>query len=228
MNSFKILPNLSWYTNPETESRQRARFLTKQIDGYYHSDYHGGNSELRETKGTVENIITTLKNQFQDKSSDVLNEAGHSLIRILKDDLPQILQKSGEQNLTVCVIPRAKAESTYSASQLVFKKAVKLTIGKLSGFSDGTDYLVRHTNTRTTHLDKSGYGGDGDLPYPGITGKTCNISANVKGKNIILIDDLYTESINIDEDAIQALLDNGASSVVFYALGKTAPRTLTL
>ena len=226
MNSFKILPNLSRYTNPGTESHQHARFLTKQIDGYYHSDYHGGNSELRETKGTVENIITTLKNQFQDKSNHTLKEAGNSLIQILKKDLPQILQKTGKQNLTVCVIPRAKAEDTYSANQLVFKKAVKFTIGKLTGFSDGTDYIVRHTNTRTTHLDKSGYGGDGDLPYPGITSKTCTISADVKGKNIILIDDLYTESINIDEDAIQALLDNGAASVVFYSLGKTAPKIL--
>lgn len=109
-------------------------------------------------------------------------------------------------------------------NQLVFKQAVTIVAKKLNSFSDGTGYIIRHTDTRTTHLDRSGYGGDGDLPYPGITKKTCTISDDVKGKDILLIDDLYTETVNIDEDAIQALLDNGANSVVFYSLGKTAPR----
>lgn len=36
-----------------------------------------------------------------------------------------------------------------------------------------------------------------------------------------MIDDIYTETVNIDEDAIQALLDNGAQAVVFYAVAKT-------
>ena len=102
---------------------------------------------------------------------------------------------------------------------------VAAAVKDLSGFSDGTNYIIRHTDTRTTHMDKSGYGGDGDLPYPGITKDTCNISSEIKGKDILLIDDLYTKTVNIDEDAIQALLDNGASSVVFYAIGKTLERT---
>ena len=61
----------------------------------------------------------------------------------------------------------------------------------------------------------------GDMPYPGITKKTCDISEEVKGRDILLIDDLYTRTVNIDEDAIQALLDNGAESVVFYSIGYT-------
>lgn len=225
MNSFKILPNINWYTNPTTNNRQRGQFLSMSIDAFYHSDYQGGNSERRETIGTVENIITTLKNQFQDKSNDVLIQAGKNLIEILKKDLPQVLQKTGKSNLTICIIPRAKALSNYTQNQLVFRQAVTIVAKDLKDFSDGTDYIIRHTNTRTTHLDRSGYGGDGDLPYPTITKKTCTISDNVKGKDILLIDDLYTETIGIDEDAIQALLDNGAKSVVFYSLGKTAPRT---
>ena len=44
---------------------------------------------------------------------------------------------------------------------------------------------------------------------------------HVKGKDILLIDDVYTKSINIDEDAIQVLLDKGARSVLFYCIGKT-------
>ena len=225
MNSFTILANINWYTNPTTNNRQRGQFLSKSIDGFYHSDYQGGNSERRETIGTVENIITTLKNQFQDKSNDVLIQAGKNLIAILRQDLPQVLQKTGKNNLTICIIPRAKALSTYTQNQLVFRQAVTIVAKDLKGFSDGTDYIIRHTNTRTTHLDRSGYGGDGDLPYPSITKNTCTISDDVKGKDILLIDDLYTETISIDEDAIQALLDNGAKSVVFYSLGKTAPRT---
>ena len=59
------------------------------------------------------------------------------------------------------------------------------------------------------------------MPYPGITKDTCSISNEVKNKNILLIDDIYTNNINIDEDAIQALLDKGAKSVIFYSVGKT-------
>ena len=40
-----------------------------------------------------------------------------------------------------------------------------------------------------------------------------------KKRNILLIDDLYTYSINIDEDMIQALYDNGANKVIFYSIG---------
>jgi hypothetical protein len=44
------------------------------------------------------------------------------------------------------------------------------------------------------------------LPYIGITNATCNISDDVIGKDILLIDDIYTKTVNIDEDAIQSLL----------------------
>lgn len=171
--------------------------------------------------GTVENIITILKNNFRNTSTNALIQARDNLVRILISDLPQILQINGN-NLTVCVVPRSK--TVYLPNQLLFKEAVSIAISQLSGFVNGANYIIRHTNTRTTHLDKSGHGGDGDLPYPGITIGTCTISENVRGKDILLIDDLYTETTNIDEDAIQALLDKGASSVVFYAVGKTLLR----
>ncbi len=224
MNRFTIIPNNSWYTNPTTEIRQRGMFISKNTKAYYHSEYHGGDTQLRQTIGTVENIITTLKNQFQDKTKEVLLQAANKLVEILKNDLPQILQETGKDNLTVCVIPRAKAENSYSKSQLLLKQAISIASRNTNGFNDGTDYIIRHTDTRTTHLDRSGYGGNGALPYPGITKETCTISNQVRGKDILLIDDLYTESVNIDEDGIQALLDNGANTVTFYSLGKTAPR----
>ena len=94
-------------------------------------------------------------------------------------------------------------------------------VDELKLFTNGTCYILRHTDTRTTHMDKSGWGGDGNLPYAGITKETCYISDEVIGKTILLIDDIYTSGVNIDEDAIQALLDKGAVDVVFYAVGKT-------
>ena len=225
MKNFTINGGVSWYTNPETNNRQVGTFLTKKVQAYYHDDYHGGDPELRDTTGTVENIITTLKNQFKDKSKEVLIQAGKNMIAILNKDLPQILRATGLEELVVCAIPRSKAENTYTNVHLLFKKAIEGSVKDLDKFIDGTDYIVRHTDTRTTHMDKSGYGGIGNLPYPGITKDTCTISDKVRGKDILLIDDLYTASVNIDEDAIQALFDNGARSVTFYSLGKTIKRT---
>ena len=138
-------------------------------------------------------------------------------------DLPQILQELQLSTLTVCVVPRAKADDSYRANQLLFKSTIKTVVNELNGFEDGTEFIVRHTNTKTTHLRKpiEEYVNDGDEPYPGITDDTCNILSNVQGKNILLIDDIYTQTVNIDEDAIQLLLDRGANSVVFYAVAKT-------
>ena len=103
----------------------------------------------------------------------------------------------------------------------MFKFTIREVISQLSEFIDGTDFIIRHTDTRTTHRDRAGYGGNGDLPFPGITQETCTISEEVVEKNILLIDDLYTKSINIDEDVIQALLDENANTVFFYAIGRT-------
>ncbi len=49
---------------------------------------------------------------------------------------------------------------------------------------------------------------------------TCEISPNVKEKDILLIDDIYTPGVNIDEDAVNALLKMGARTVTFYSVGK--------
>lgn len=193
-------------------------YLNYNIQGFYHEEYHAGNWKI---DGTVENIITTLKNDIPPfKSKETLQLAVNRLIAIVEKNLIEIKQTNRHMNLTICIVPRAKIEDSYSNNQLLFKKVIHHLAVKL-GFNDGTNYIKRHTNTRTTHRDRSGHGGDGRRPYPGITKETCHISNKVKGKDILLIDDLYTKSINIDEDAIQALLDNDAKSVIFYAPGKT-------
>lgn len=193
--------------------------LRKNIQAFYHTEYTGYKQPDNP------DYINTLKNTFNSDSQYNLSQAVQQLKNVLLVDLPQILKIIEFVSLNTCIIPRAKAEKTYSPNQLLFKRTVKGVINQLNGFIDSTDYIIRHTNTKTTHLAQSPraaqYAGDGDMPYAGITKDTCNISPNVRGKNILLIDDLYTKTVNIDEDAIQALFENGANSVYFYSVGKT-------
>lgn len=193
-------------------------FLDRQIQGYYHSEYHSGGNWQQ--VGTIENMIWTLKND-RSPFPDRLSNAQEQLKQILLSDLHAISRDINGQRLIVCVVPRAKKESVYAPNQLYFKKVVCEVISGLSSkFINGIQHIKRHTNTRTTHLFGM-QGGDGPSPYAGITKDTCTISPIIKGQNILLVDDVYTYSKNIDEDAIQALLDNGTNSVKFYSIGKT-------
>jgi phosphoribosylpyrophosphate synthetase len=192
----------------------KNEFLKKETQAYYRCDYT--------TFGTEGNpdFINHLKNQFGNTNFEILKKAVDELIHILLEDLPKIKSQQNT-NLAVCVIPRAKSENQYSDNQRFFKRVISSVLDVLSDFTNGTNYIIRQINTRTTHMNRSGYGGDGDMPYVGITKATCKISGDVRGKDILLIDDIYTLGVNIDEDAIQALLDSGANSVIFYAVAKT-------
>lgn len=203
MNRFIIEPN---------------RFLNQSIQAFYHADFYGYG------KPNNPDYLNILKNDNHHHwSGSQLNNAANILRNILAPDLSQLLQLLQLNTLTVCVVPRAKADNTYRANQLLFKSTVQSVVNQLSGFEDGTNYISRHTNTKTTHLRKPipGYVNDGQSPYPGITADTCSISTSVRGRDILLIDDIYTKNINVDEDAIQTLLNNGARSVTFYAVGRT-------
>jgi hypothetical protein len=190
-------------------------YLNKSIQAYYRYDYT--------TYGTEGNpdFINHLKNQFGDTHVRTLQNAVTELKKIVEEDLTKIKNYHSSSYLTVCVIPRAKSESQYSDNQKLFKKVISSLVDRLQGLANGTGYITRKFNTRTTHMNNSGYGGDGEMPYEGITKATCNISNEVRGKDILLIDDIYTRGVNIDEDAIQSLLDYGAKSVIFYAVAKT-------
>lgn len=191
-------------------------YLKVDVQGYYHTHYTGytniGNPDyLNDLKNTF--------NSFSKENICKLDSAIEKFHSVLKTDLSQF-----SKSLTICVVPRSKSENAYEHNQLLFREVIKDIIGELS-FQDGSNYIVRHTDTKTTHLAHSPrgaqYAGGGSMPYPGITKDTCNVSNAVNGKNILLIDDIYTTGINIDEDAIQALFDNGANSIIFYAVGKT-------
>jgi hypothetical protein len=196
--------------------------LTLNIQGFYHTDF--GGVELPNNP----NYLYKLKNDPHHNWTDQrIQEAQQQLFRVLLNDLPSILNQVGIRPLTVCVVPRAKADNTYRPNQLLFKATVRNAVIQLGNdFIDGTNYITRHTNTRTTHLRNAmeGFVNDGRAPYTGITMETCNFSNNINGRNILLIDDIYTRTVNIDEDAIQALLTNGANSVTFYAIGNTIAR----
>lgn len=186
------------------------------IDGFYHKDYFSGKNW--DIEGKIEHLIWSLKNDEGCKPSHTLylSTACKRLKNILFRDLPEIKRIIMRDELTVCVVPRAKEGFIYRKDQLLFRQIVSDVVDQMEGFVNGTKYIVRHTSTQTTHLKDEGIS-----PYPGITKDTCYISDNVIGKNILLVDDVYTKGVGIDEDAIQALLDKGASNVSFYSIGKT-------
>jgi len=205
MNKFKLTPN---------------KYLKIPTQAFYNLAYVG------HRKPKNPDYLNVLKNTFNNFSDFKLNSAVKKLETVLLMDFPHIFQLLNLQHMTVCVVPRAKAERSYHSNQLLFRSTVCSVIKQLNGFEDGTSYLRRHKNTKTTHLRKPirGYNNDGEEPYPGITTKTCKISKNVKGKNILLVDDIYTNGVNVDEDAVQALISAGACSVAFYAVAKTPMR----
>lgn len=195
-------------------------YLKKNTLAFYHVPYVGmgnpGNPDY----------LNTLKNTFNSSCFKELDGAIQELRNVLSSDFSQIIQSLGLPTVTVCVVPRAKAESSYRPNQLLFRSTVRWVVGQFDRFEDGTGYLRRHTTTKTTHLRKpiENYNNDGPMPYPGITAETCDISTNANGKHILLVDDIYTPTVNIDEDAIQALIGAGARSVAFYAVAYTVRR----
>ncbi|AXP81514.1 hypothetical protein CJ739_2441 [Mariniflexile rhizosphaerae] len=198
---------------------ERNRFLAKNIQGFYHTDF--GGVDLPNNP----NYLYKLKNDPHHNWTDYrLQQAQQQLLQVLLSDLPDVLNQVNTNSLTVCVVPRAKADNTYRQNQLLFKATIRNAINQLgNNFIDGTNFIVRHTNTKTTHLRQpmEGYVNDGSEPYPGISLDTCNFSNNIKGRDILLIDDIYTRTVNIDEDMLQTLINLGANSILFYAIGKT-------
>lgn len=195
------------------------QYLTQNIQGFYHTDF--GGTQLPNNP----NYLYKLKNDPHHNWSDFrLQQAQQELLRVLIVDIPDIQNRINKNPITICVVPRAKADNTYNANQLLFKATVRNAVNALgNNFNDGTNFIERHTNTKTTHLRRpmDNFVNDGAKPYVGITNATCHISNNVIGKDILLIDDIYTKTVNIDEDVIQALISKGANSVSFYAIGKT-------
>lgn len=203
MNLFQILPN---------------SFLKSSVMAFYSCAYTGmgqpGNPDY----------LNYLKNQANNYSQNTLSSAINMLRDILLRDVPAIYDQIGKTSLLVCAVPRAGALNYYSPNQLLFIRTINDVVNHLQTnypLVNGTSYIQRHTSTMTTHLGQTMWHPTGDqAPFPGITKATCHISPQVKNQDVLLIDDIYTPGVNIDEDAIQALYDAGAKSVTFYAIGR--------
>jgi predicted amidophosphoribosyltransferase len=190
------------------------QYLKQRTLAFYNLDYIGWQ------KPGNPDYINILKNTFGKELLDNIRSAAHDLEQTITPDLQQILRMSNA-SLTLCIVPRAKAENSYKANQVMFRTTVQ-SVGKKLGFVDGTMYITRHTDTKTTHLAKAiNIANEGSMPYPGITEETCFLSPLIRNQDILLVDDIYTRSVNIDEDAIQALYNFGARSVIFYAVART-------
>ena len=192
-------------------------YLTQPITGYYNTYYVGFRQE-----GNPD-FLNDLKNTFAYASQSMrrtLNFAKQKVVNCLVGDLPQIIEMENiECPLCICV-PRSRANM--HEVQMYFRKAVQEACAVIDGLEDGTTIIERVEHTCTTHLRNTTAATDGEEPYPGITEDTCDIdTARIRGRNIILVDDIYTSGCNIDEDCIQALFNAGAGQVTFYAIAYT-------
>jgi len=193
-------------------------YLDRDVIGFFHTEFYGTSHPKNP------NFLYKFKNDPHHNWSDQnMRAAVDDLNSILQLDFPQILLQVKPNSLTVCVVPRAKADAVYRPDQLLFKATVGANASEIPGFQDGSNFIIRHTNTRTTHLRNPvpGFQNDGDSPYRGIAKDTCHFSQQIRQRDILLVDDIYTKTVNIDEDMAQALFDNGARSVIFYAIGNT-------
>ena len=210
LNAFKICSN---------------RYLSRDVDGFYRENYLGFKNPDNPS------YLNTLKNTFDGEKQYKLDQARNTVVNILCEDLPKVMKACGMQSCIVVSIPRAKRLESYSKRQLQLIEAVRQAALRVPGATDGTAVIRRHTDTKTTHFssnvartlaDGTREYNTGRAPYVGITKDTCSIAKEqIKDRDVILVDDIYTWNVNIDEDAIQALLDNGAKRVVFYAVAKT-------
>lgn len=201
-------------------------YLKQYILGYFNTEY------LRYGNPGNPDYLNILKNTYNSYDNKFLIDAYNNVKNVVLKDILEIFIILGQpKKFKICVVPRSKAD--FKETQLYFKKAISDVVEEIEKKLDkkncigttinGTNYIKRHTNTYTTHLGEKApnYINDGDKPYPGITNNTCHISDEISGNHILLIDDIYTKNVNIDEDVIQALIEKGATGVTFYSVAKT-------
>lgn len=185
------------------------------VTGFHHCEYYS----MYDDRNKEIYSINMLKNDRRNLPRPTIAYYEEELANILKKDFARLSSVFG--SFTVCGVPRSKAEVSYPWTCMGLKRAISAATDATPGFENGLNYIVRHTDTCTTHRARSGYGGAGMMPYPGITMDTCSLSNEIAGKDILLVDDIYTRTCGIDEDAVRALLARGAKSVTFYSLGYT-------
>ncbi len=190
------------------------KYLGKKVLAFYNCDYVGyqkqGNPDFI-------NHLKNMTNQYNEL--DLVDDFVQVSERFV-GDMESIFNKNDFNKFTVFVMPRSKTENKYKQSQLMFKKAISSCVNKL-GFIDGTNAITRVKDTKTTHNWRL-KNNTGDSPYRGITKDTCRVDkSKILDKDIILVDDIYTEGVNVIEDCITYLFELGAKSVILYVTAKT-------
>lgn len=192
---------------------KQNKYLEQDVEGYYNQDYVGYQKE-----GNPD-CINHLKNMSKNHSEIDLVQDFIDIADKFSKDIKQIIENNFA-SYCIVVVPRSKKESSYSQSQLMFKKAISSVADNL-GFQNCCNAIKRVKDTKTTHNWRLN-NNTGNDPYVGITKDTCEFKEKeIKGKNIILVDDIYTEGVYVAEDCIQTLLDLGAKSVKLYVIAKT-------
>ena len=193
---------------------EKNSYLDRDVTAYYNCDYVG-----YQQKGNPD-FINRLKNMSKSHNEMDLVKDYIEVSERATNDLRNIISNENLFDCVICVVPRSKAEKSYPQKQLMFKKAISSIADSLD-VVNGTNAIKRIKDTKTTHnwrLEDN----TGDMPYKGITKDTCEFNqSKIRNKNIILVDDIYTQGVNIAEDCIQTLLDFGAKSVILYVTAKT-------
>ncbi len=111
-------------------------YLKQNIQGFYHTDY------LKYRSPNNPDYLGELKNDFGSKPRDVTEQAQQELLSVLRVDFPDVQQRINKNPITICVVPRAKADNTYQPNQLLFKATIKTAINELdNNFIDGTNFI---------------------------------------------------------------------------------------
>ncbi|QLB13842.1 hypothetical protein EV697_10627 [Bisgaardia hudsonensis] len=205
-----------------TEYIEPNNYLSQKVPLVYFCDY------LRAKEPSNPNFLLVFKNKDNIQPIPMLEKASSILNLILEFTFSvhfgklNYTQKASKNNLVMVCVPRSRKEGELTDTQKYFRKTVSDFAKNHPLIGDATSAIIRIKNTATTHLSRGAYATDGNMPYPGITKDTCYIDeSQIKGKYVILVDDIYTKSVNVVEDCAQALLDYGAYKVMVFTIAKT-------
>lgn len=185
-------------------------YLKEPVIAAYHTFYRPYN---RSEDGPT-SYINILKNYPDKHSDEELVKASNTLKDVLDRNLSAIKEKLGVSLLTIVLVPRSKPWQEEWFQWLRRAVSEWVDAHKEEGYINGCEYIIRQKDSPMTHWGETGI-------YPGITKDTCTLSSEIEGKDILLIDDIYTYGVNVDEDALQAVRDNKPKSITFYSVAKT-------
>lgn len=110
------------------------QFLSRNVPGYFHADFHGrGNQEIR--------ISCTVKNDpHHNWSQQQIRYAVNDLSSVISVDFPEIVERTKASTLTVCVVPKSPRLKPLTVDQLLFKATVGAYARSTPGFVDGSNF----------------------------------------------------------------------------------------